>query len=163
MSFFRINKTSNYTVMANFHFKEKQMSLKSKGLLSLMLSLPENWNFSITGLVTLCKENKTAIASALNELKEYGYLKITKQKNELGVFEYIYDIYEKPLRTNPDMENPDMENLGMEKPGMENVPLLNTNKTITNKINTNKIEEKEKKITNSKYRFLDDGRYFNDG
>ena len=71
MSVIRINKTSNYTVISNYHFKEKEMSLKAKGLLSLMLSLPEDWNYTVDGLVSICKENETAIISTLKELKEF--------------------------------------------------------------------------------------------
>lgn len=69
MSVIRVEKTKNYTVMSNYHFKEKEMSLKAKGLLSLMLSLPDNWDYTIAGLVTICKENESAIKSALDELK----------------------------------------------------------------------------------------------
>ena len=67
----RVLKNGNYTTMSNYHFKEKNMSLKAKGLLSLMLSLPENWDYSINGLVAICKENQSAINSTLKELKEY--------------------------------------------------------------------------------------------
>jgi len=69
MAVIRVEKTENYTVMSNYHFKEKEMSLKAKGLLSLMLSLPDNWDYTIAGLVTICKENESAIKSALDELK----------------------------------------------------------------------------------------------
>lgn len=69
MAVIRVEKTKNYTVMSNYHFKEKEMSLKAKGLLSLMLSLPDNWDYTIAGLVTICKENESAIKSALDELK----------------------------------------------------------------------------------------------
>jgi hypothetical protein len=69
MGIFRVEHTKNYTLMSNAHFKEKEMSLKAKGLLSFMLSLPDDWDYSINGLVAVCKENETAIRSALNELK----------------------------------------------------------------------------------------------
>lgn len=72
MAVFKINKTKDYTVMSNRHLKEKEMSLKAKGLLSLMLSLPETWDYSIEGLVAICKENHSAIKSTLNELKNMG-------------------------------------------------------------------------------------------
>ena len=72
MAVIRINKTSDYTVMSNAHFREKEMSLKAKGLLSLMLSLPDTWDYSINGLVAFCKENESAIKSTLNELKRFG-------------------------------------------------------------------------------------------
>lgn len=84
----RINKTQNYTVMSNYHFREKEMSLKAKGLLSIMLSLPDDWDYSISGLVAICKENETEIKSILKELEEFGYLERTmtnlKINKELG-------------------------------------------------------------------------------
>ena len=64
--------------MSNYHFKDKDLSLKAKGLLSLMFSLPEDWDYSINGLVSICKENESAITSTLKELKEHGYLVVTK-------------------------------------------------------------------------------------
>ena len=88
MPVIRINKTQNYTVMSNYHLKEKDMSLKAKGLLSLILSLPDNWDYSISGLVSICKENETEIKSILKELEEFGYLERTmtnlKINKELG-------------------------------------------------------------------------------
>ena len=74
MAIFRIEKTKNYTVLSNYHFKEKDMSLKAKGLLSLMLSLPDSWNYTIKGLVTLSKDGKDSVMSALAELEEFRYL-----------------------------------------------------------------------------------------
>ena len=76
MAVFKINKTKDYTVMSNNHLKEREMSLKAKGLLSIMLSLPNNWDYSVNGLVSICKENETSINSALKELKEFGVIKI---------------------------------------------------------------------------------------
>ena len=73
MAIFRIEKNKNYTVMSNYHFKEKNMTLKAKGLLSLMLSLPDDWDYSINGLVAICKENETSIKNTLEELKKFGY------------------------------------------------------------------------------------------
>ena len=76
MSVIKVNKTKDYTIMSNYHFKERNMSLKAKGLLSLMLSLPADWDYSIAGLVAICKENETAIKSTLDELKQFGYLEV---------------------------------------------------------------------------------------
>ena len=78
MATFRVNKTSDYTVISNYHLREKEMSLKAKGLLTLMLSLPENWDYSISGLASICAENETAIKTGLKELKKFGYLRISK-------------------------------------------------------------------------------------
>lgn len=142
MSVIRVQKTKDYTVMSNAHFREKNMSLKAKGLLSLMLSLPDDWNYSIEGLIAICKENGTAIKSTLKELKEFGYLKVEKTQNEKGVFEYIYNIYENPQTENPSIENPPMDNPQMENPSVENELLLNTDESITNKSNTKKVNTK---------------------
>ena len=138
MAIFRIEKNKNYTIMSNYHLKEKEMSLKAKGLLSLMLSLPNNWDYTIEGLVTICKENETAIKSTLKELKDFGYLEILKVQNQKGQFEYEYNIYEKPQS-----KKPEVENLGVENPSVENQGQLNTNKQNTK----NKKEKKEKAKT----------------
>ena len=96
MAIVRVNKSKDYITMSNHHFKEKGMSLKAKGLLSEMLSLPDDWNYSIAGLVAINKENETSIRATLDELKIFGYLKITKlmpNETKTGRIEYIYDIY----------------------------------------------------------------------
>lgn len=129
MSIIRVHKTKNYTVMCNYHFKEKEMSLKAKGLLSQMLSLPDDWNYSIAGLVALNKENETAIKSALNELKKFGYLKITKlnpSKTSSGKYEYQYDVFEKPQKPNQGGDFLPLENLPIEKQGQLNTEKLST-------------------------------------
>ena len=105
MAVIRVNKSKNYTVMSNYHFKDKNMSLKAKGLLSMMLSLPDNWNYSVEGFVTICKESKTSIQSTLKELEDLKYLKRTRTQNTKGQFKYIYDIYEKPQTENACMDN----------------------------------------------------------
>lgn len=111
MAIVRVNKTNDYTVISNYHFKEKEMSLKAKGLLSLMLSLPEGWDFSITGLVALSADGKDSVMTALNEIEKFGYLVRTRQVDEKGKFAgYDYDIYEKPKSENPYADNPYAEN-----------------------------------------------------
>lgn len=146
MSVIRVEKTKNYTVMSNYHFKEKDMSLKAKGLLSLMLSLPDDWDYSISGLVAICKENETAIKSAIKELQEFGYVKVDKimpDKSQTGRIEYIYNIYEKPMQEKTTGtwicqkgKKQDVENLPLESQDVENRIQLNTNKQNTNKLNT---------------------------
>ena len=79
MAIYRVHKTDNYTVMSNNHLRNRELSLKAKGLLSLILSLPDEWDYSITGFVSICKENETSVKSTLNELKHYGYLVVTKK------------------------------------------------------------------------------------
>jgi hypothetical protein len=144
---FRVNKTSDYVVMSNRHFREKQMSLKAKGLLSEMLSLPDDWDYSIAGLATINKESVTSIKTALAELQEFGYLiieKIYPDKSSSGRIEYIYNVYEYPQ--NQVTDNQAAENQEIEKQGVENQPLENhsqyniKNKNINNKV-YNKVDE----------------------
>ena len=93
----KVEKTKNYTVMSNQHFHVTNMSLKAKGLLSLILSLPDTWNYSIAGLASLCKESVPTIRSTLKELEALGYLYIEKQKpskDNNGRYSYKYHIYE---------------------------------------------------------------------
>ena len=143
MAVIRINKTADYTVMSNAHFKEKGMSLKAKGLLSLMLSLPDDWDYSINGLVALSKDGKDSVMSALSELEQFGYLKRTKIVNDKGQFDgYDYDIYETPYseanrEEPPFTEKPYSENPNTEKPNSENPLQLNTN-TLNTKISSTK-------------------------
>ena len=162
MATFRVNKTSDYTVISNYHLKEKGMSLKAKGLLTLMLSLPENWDYSISGLASICAENETAIKTGLNELKKFGYLRISKifpnKKRGNKKIEYVYEIFEKPLKedkrqkeqkTEEQMlesqvvENQGVENLPLESQAVENQGQLNTKELNTNKLNTKEVSTKE--------------------
>lgn len=97
MPIFRINKTANYTVMSNYHLRERGMSLKAKGLLSLILSLPEDWDYSVAGLATLSKEGKGATLAAVQELERFGYVRRTQAKGEGGRFAgYDYEVFEEP-------------------------------------------------------------------
>lgn len=137
MSVIRVNNTKGFTVMSNYHFRDKEISLKAKGLLGLMLSLPSNWDYSINGLVTIVKENKAAVQSALKELEEHKYLKRTRVQDETGRFDYVYDIYEKPYDKLPCTENRCTENRCT-----ENQPQINTNKQNTKELNTNEYKEK---------------------
>lgn len=128
MSVFRISKTKNFTVMSNYHFKEKGMSLKAKGLLSLMLSLPDDWDYSISGLVRLSKDGKDSVMTALSELEKFGYLKRTQMTNEKGQFSGIeYNIFEEPQQDTAVPENQISENQISEKSNSENPRQLNTN------------------------------------
>lgn len=148
MSTIRVNNTKGFTVMSNYHFQDKEISLKAKGLLGLMLSLPSNWDYSVNGLVAIVKENKAAVQTALKELEEHKYLKRTRVQDETGRFDYVYDIYEKPYDKLPWTENQCTENQCT-----ENQPQINTNKQSTNKQNTkelntnNSLKENGKKET----------------
>ena len=162
MATFRVNKTSDYTVISNYHLKEKGMSLKAKGLLTLMLSLPENWDYSISGLASICAENETAIKTGLNELKKFGYLRISKifpnKKRGNKKIEYVYEIFEKPLKEDKRqeeqkteeqtlesqaVENQGIENLPLESQAVENQGQLNTKELNTNKLSTKEVSTKE--------------------
>lgn len=143
----RVHKNGNFTIMSNYHFKEKKMSLKAKGLLSLMLSLPDNWNYSISGLVTLSKDGKDSVMSALAELEKFGYLTRERLVDNKGRFAGIeYNIFEEPQTEKPIAAKPIEEKEKAVKPTAENAPQLNTNsfKNLENKLynelNTNDTE-----------------------
>lgn len=130
MAVFRIDKTKNYTVMANYHLRDISLSLKAKGLLSLMLSLPEGWDYTTKGLACICKDGVDSICSTVKELENAGYVQRKRLRNELGhLTEVEYTILEKPVR--PDStENPPKtgkapkrENPVLEKPVLGN-PVL---------------------------------------
>ena len=133
MSVFRINKTKDYTVMSNTHLRDMALSLRAKGLLSVMLSLPEDWDYSINGLAVITDESEGKIKASLDELKENGYLEVTKlMQNDTpsGRIEYVYDVYEMPKQEG---KKQGVEKQGLVFQGLENTHL---NK-ITNKVNTN--------------------------
>lgn len=150
MSVIRVNNTKGFTVMSNYHFQDKEISLKAKGLLGLMLSLPSNWDYSVNGLVTIVKENKAAVQSTLKELEEHKYLKRTRVQDETGRFDYVYDIYEKPYDKLPWTENRCTDIQCTENPCTENQPQINTNKQSTNKQNTKELNTNEYKEKNIK-------------
>ena len=144
MAIFRVHKTKDFTVMSNNHFRERKMTNKGKGLLSLMLSLPDDWDFSAEGLTALSADGKDSVKSALHELEKFGYLKRTQTFDDKGRFAgYDYDIFEFPLE-NPSTENPEAENPLTENPSTENPPQLNTKETNTKKLST-KDKKKERK------------------
>ena len=147
MSVIRIQKTNNYTVMSNYHFREKNMSLKAKGLLSLMLSLPEDWDYSVDGLVKLSKDGKDSVISAITELEQFGYLVRSQVKGQDGKFAgYDYDVYEQPYTEKPFTENPSTVKPMTENPQQLNTKPLNTESdiNITNKkLNINVQIEQE--------------------
>ena len=125
----RVHRNKNYTVMSNNHLQNKELNLKAKGLLSLILSLPENWNYSIAGLTTLSADGRDAISSTLKMLQKFGYVAIEKIR-EQGQFKSIYHIFEIPeentftdtdfpLRLNrcssADSENPEQININKKR------------------------------------------------
>lgn len=110
----RVEKNREYVVMNNKFLRNKEMSLKAKGLLALCLSLPDTWDYSLNGLVAICKENITSVRSGLKELEQHGHLRINKKKNDKGLFVYEYIIYEYPAIENLPLDNPPVETLPVE-------------------------------------------------
>ena len=102
MAVFRIEKTKDYTVMSNHHLKNKSLTLKAKGLLSVILSLPENWNYTTRGLASICKEGVDCISATLVELEQNGYIVRNRLRDEKGrITDTEYVIYEKPVDAPP--------------------------------------------------------------
>lgn len=136
MSVIRVEKLKNYTTMNNHHFRNRELSLKAKGVMSLMLSLPDDWDYTIKGLATLSKDGVDSVRSALKELEEQGYLTMKRIRNELGhLTSAEYVLREIPNTELPIQEKPILENPISEKPILENPMQLNTNviKDLTNK------------------------------
>jgi len=119
----RTEKTKDFTVMSNYHFRDKNISLKARGLLSTMLSLPDTWKFSIEGLAGLCKEGVDSVRSTLNELIKFGYVEKTErirdEKGRLRGIDYI--IHEQPVSQELEGESEESEMSDAEQPELENV------------------------------------------
>ena len=154
MAVFRIERTRDYTVMSNHHLRNGKLSLKAKGLLSMMLSLPEDWNYTTRGLAAICKEGVDAIGGALRELEAAGYIVRHQLRDKQGrISDTEYVIYEQPQPKNPDTpqpdtaspdtENPDMEKPDTEKPAELNIEKSNTQKSITHGSSTDSIPFRE--------------------
>ena len=142
MAVFRIERTRDYTVMSNHHLRDKALSLKSKGLLSMMLSLPEDWNYTTRGLAKICKEGVDAIGGALRELESAGYIVRHQLRDRQGrISDTEYVIYEQPQpkapdTPQPDTASPDTENPYLADPDTEKPAELNIEKSRTQKLNT---------------------------
>lgn len=157
MAVVRINKTADYTIMGNSHLREKEMSLKAKGLMSLMLSLPNDWDYSVAGLVSICKESDSSIKSALEELKKYGYLVITKKlpnQTESGKIEYEYNIFEYSQGKEPERIQADNESVEIkpkDKPKDIHTPVVERyNRICVSLPKVTAITDKRKKIINAR-------------
>lgn len=106
MAVFRIEKTRDYTVMSNYHLRDMSLSLKAKGLLSLMLSLPDNWDYTMKGLAHICKDGIDSISGGIRELEAHGYLvraRVRSANGQLGSIEYT--ILEQPKTPSPTLKN----------------------------------------------------------
>ena len=159
MAVFRIERTRDYTVMSNHHLRNKALSLKSKGLLSMMLSLPDDWNYTTRGLAKICKEGVDAIGGALRELEREGYIVRHQLRDAQGrISDTEYVIYEQPQPKAPDTpspdtaapdtdspgtENPYLDKPDTEKPAELNIEKSNTQKSITHGSRTDSIPFRE--------------------
>ena len=161
MSTFRVNKNVNYTVMSNYHLQDKKLSLKAKGLLSYMLSLPDDWDYSLKGLTTGCKDGLDSVRTAVLELEEHGYVRRQKVRNARGqIIDYDYQVYESPVEdipAVPDDDNstpppstssgqksgvkpcssPFLDFPNLAEPNLEKATQQNTNKQNTKRQSTN--------------------------
>ena len=149
MAVFRVEKTKDYTVMANHHLKDRTLTLKAKGLLSLMLSLPDDWDYTLKDLSFISVEGIDAIREAVRELERAGYIVRSRTRNEKGQLtgaEYV--IYErphlppapeKPTLENPTLDNPTQDNPILGKPAQENPTQLRTNLSSIQESNTHGV------------------------
>ena len=154
MAVFRVEKTRDYTIMANHHLKNRELTLKAKGLMSVLLSLPDDWDYTLKGLACISREGVDAIREAVRELERAGYIVRTRVRNEKGqltVTEYvIYEqprkpeavteppvsdspVLEKPILENPTLDHPTLDNPALDSPTLENPTQLNTHRTSTQK------------------------------
>ena len=145
MAVFRVERNKGYTVMSNHHLRNKELSLKAKGLLSQMLSLPEDWDYTLKGLSLINREKIDAIREAIKELERAGYIVRSRERDEKGRLRGAdYVIFEQPQPPTPDLptlENPTLDNPTLEKPTQEKP-------TLENPTQLNKdISSKEKSIT----------------
>ena len=150
MAVFRVEKNKGYTVMSNHHLRNKELSLKAKGLLSQMLSLPEDWDYTLAGLSLINRESIDAIRTAVWELEKAGYITRRQGRDEKGKMTAIeYTIYEQPqplaldcpvlenpTADKPILENPTPDNPTSENPTQLNKELLKTNLPKKEKLNT---------------------------
>lgn len=166
MAYFRVNKSKNYTVMSNHHLRDKNLSLRAIGLLSKMLSLPDNWDYSIKGLVAICKDKEPTVRGALSELKKQGYVVVTKLMpgtTSSGRIEYVYDIYESPRNQTGEKQGggkQGLEKQGVEFQGLEFLDLvkraqLNTKEVSTKELNTERVNTEDAVVDTSLVNIVD--------
>ena len=154
MAVFRVEKNSGYTVMSNHHLRNKELTLKAKGLLSQMLSLPDDWDYTLKGLAFINREQIDAIREAVKELETAGYIVRSRERDEKGRLRGAdYVIYETPqpasdLPTleNPILDNPTQDNPALENPTLEN-PTLENPTQLNKDIQRTNLPKKEKSNT----------------
>ena len=147
MAVFRIEKTRDYTVMSNHHLRNTDLSLKAKGLLSLMLSLPEDWDYTMKGLARICKDGIDSISGGIRELEAHGYLireRIRNENGQLGSIEYT--ILEQPKPPEPKQETPIRENPIQAVPTLD-TPMQGEPAQLNTKGSSNQISKKDQSIT----------------
>lgn len=146
MSVIRTIKNENYTTVCNTHLRDKNLSLKAKGLLSMMLSLPDKWHYSVKGLEGICKESKNTINSVLNELEDNNYLVRRRRYCNGKISEWEYIIFENNENHDEELlhlKNEDIENEDIEIQDIENRDVYKITKELsTNRLNTNEYKEK---------------------
>ena len=150
MSVFRVEKTKGYTVMCNHHLRNHTLSLKAKGLLSQMLSLPDDWDYTLQGLAQINKESIDAIREAVRELERAGYIARNRERDERGCLRgTVYTIYEQPhteptsgepAQASPTLDNPILEKPMLDLPTLENPMQLNTKSTKKRKKEKDKVK-----------------------
>ena len=154
MSVFRVEKNKGYTVMSNHHLRNHALSLKAKGLLSQMLSLPEDWDYTLQGLAQINKESIDAIREAVRELERAGYIKRSRERDERGCLRgTVYTIYEQPhaepTPEEPTQEKPALDNPTLEKPMLGLPTLENPTQLNTESTKKRKRQSKDSSITDS--------------
>ncbi len=156
MATFRVEKTNDFTIMSNHHLRNNVLSLKAKGLLSQMLSLPEDWDYTLAGLSRINREKIDAIREAVRELERAGYIVRSRERDEKGRLrgtEYvIYERPQTPTLENPTLENPTLENPTLENPTLENPTQLNTKESSTKEPSTKVLNTKESSTENIPFR-----------
>jgi hypothetical protein len=138
MAIYRVHKKNDYTMINNYLIKDKNLQLKDKGMLLVLLSLPDNWDFSVMGLMTLCQESKNTINDILKNLQKYNYLERNRIYENGKIKDWQYDIYEIPK--NLYLKNQDIDNQDIDFLDIKNYTQLNTNKESTKELNT-KLKE----------------------
>ena len=162
MAVFRVERNTGYTVMSNHHLRNKELSLKAKGLLSQMLSLPEDWDYTLAGLSHINREKIDAIREAVKELEKAGYIVRSRERDEKGRLRGAdYVIYEQPQPREPEaatsggqppildlptLENPTLDNPTLEKPTQEK-PTLENPMQLNKDIQKTDLPKKEKSNT----------------
>jgi len=148
----RSEKNSDFTIVNNSYLRDKRLSLKAKGLFTIMLYLPDDWDFSISGLATFSKDGRDSVMKALSELERFGYLKRRRVTDEKGHFAgYEYNVFEQSQSDTPNTENPNTEKPNTEKPYTDkpytgNPTLLSTNIPSTKKTNISSKSDDERNI-----------------